>query len=95
MAVAVVMTFDGAEMSQYDEVQESMGFEPWGTGPPGLLFHWITKTDDGMRVTDVWKTQEEFEQFAEEKIGPSTAQAGIPGPPAMEFHEVYNYMTEG
>jgi hypothetical protein len=50
-------------------------------------------TDDGIRVTDVWETREQFEQFAAEQIGPFSQQAGIPSPPSMQFHEVHNHMA--
>lgn len=55
----------------------------------------MTKTDAGMRVTDVWETKEQFEKFAEEKIGPISAEVGIPGPPKTTFCEVHNYLTAG
>lgn len=72
-----------------------MGFTPGGAGAPGGLSHWITKTADGMRVTDVWESKEQFEAFAAEKIGPLTAQAGITAPPSIQFFEVHNYLTAG
>jgi hypothetical protein len=93
MAVGVVLDFDGATLDQYDQVIERMGFSPGGPGAPGGLFHWVTRTDDGIRVTDVWESREQFEQFAEEQIGPHTAAAGIPSPPQVTFHEVHNYLT--
>jgi hypothetical protein len=95
MAVGVVLEFDGATLAQYDQVIEKMGFSPGGAGPPGALFHWVTKTDDGMRVTDVWQDRETFEQFAQEQIGPYTAEVGIANPPAITFFEVHNYLTAG
>ena len=72
-----------------------MHFERAGAGAPGGLFHWVTLTDEGLMVTDVWESKELFEQFAHEQIGPYTAQAGITGPPELTYHEVYNYLTAG
>ena len=79
MAVGVVIQFSGGTTAQYDQVIEKMGFTPGGTGAPGCLFHWITDTPDGLRVTDVWATREQFDSFAQEQIGPFTQEAGIPG----------------
>jgi hypothetical protein len=93
MAIGVVMDFDGT-IDQYDEVVKLMGLAPGGKGPKGALFHWVAKTDKGIRVTDVWKSREEFDRFAQEEIGPKTAEVGI-GEPKMEFFEVHNYFTEG
>ncbi len=93
MAVAIVMDFPGATLEQYDQVIDLMGLTPGGPVPPGAMFHWVTQTDDGIRVVDVWETQEQFEKFAAEEIGPKTQAAGIQGPPSMTFHPIHNYFT--
>lgn len=95
MAVAVDMRFVGATLEQYDQVIEKMGFEPTGKGAPGALFHTVMKTDDGIRVIDVWKTKELFEKFAEEQIGPITSAVGVPNPPQINFLTLHNYLTAG
>jgi hypothetical protein len=95
MAVAVVLEFPGGTLDQYDQVISKMGFSPGGPGEPGLISHWVTKTDDGFRVTDMWESREVFDKFAEEQIGPYTQEVGIPGPPEMNFYDVHNYLTPG
>jgi hypothetical protein len=93
MPVAVILDFPGATLEQYDQVVAAMGFTPGGAAPPGALFHWVTATDDGIRVTDVWESQEAFEQFAQEKIGPITQQVGFEGPPQTTILPVHNHLT--
>lgn len=95
MAVGVQLDFKGGTLEQYDQVVKKMGFTAGGPGAPGGLFHWVTKTDDGLRVTDVWDSRETFEKFAAEKIGPITQEVGVPGPPEIQFFEVHNYLTSG
>lgn len=95
MAVGVQLDFRGGTLEQYDQVIERMGFRPGGPGAPGGLFHWVTKTDDGIRVIDVWDSRDTFEKFAQEKIGPITQEVGVPGPPETKFFEVHNYLTGG
>jgi len=95
MAVGVVLEFEGATLDQYDQVLEKMGFSPGGAGAPGGLFHWVTATDGGIRVMDVWTDRETFERFAQEQIGPYTAEVGIPNPPDISFFEVHSYLTAG
>jgi hypothetical protein len=95
MAIAVVLEFPGGTLEQYDEVMEKMGLTDGGDTPEGALFHWVTKTGDGIRVTDVWETRETFERFAQEKIGPITQEVGVPGPPKTTFFEVHNYLAAG
>ncbi|HZU74187.1 MAG TPA: hypothetical protein VE990_15600 [Acidimicrobiales bacterium] len=95
MAIAVQLDFAGATLQQYDEIIAKMGFRKGGPGGPGGIFHWVTATDGGLRVTDVWETKEDFEKFAAEKIGPISQDVGLPNPPQVEFFEVHNYLTAG
>ena len=71
-----------------------MGFKPGGPGAPGGLFHWVTKTPDGIRVTDVWESRAQFEQFSKDKIAPITAEVGVPAPSSVTFFEIHNYLTK-
>ncbi len=95
MAVGVVMEFDGGTLEQYDDVIRRMGLTPKGDAPAGALFHWSAATADGIRVTDVWESQEQFERFAAAEIGPHTVAAGIPGPPRTQFAQAHSYLTAG
>jgi hypothetical protein len=95
MAVAIVMDFDGTTLDQYDQVIEKMGLTPGGEGPPQALSHWVTETDNGIRVTDVWRSREAYDKFAEEQIGPFTREVGIESPPQATFYEVHNHFTAG
>ena len=95
MAIAVQLEFKGVTLDQYDQVVKKMGFKPGGKGEPGGIFHWVTKTADGIRVTDVWESREVFDKFAQEKIGPITQEVGVTGPPEITFFDVHNYLTAG
>ena len=95
MPVAVEMNFSGATLDQYDQVLEKMGLTPGGSGPPGAISHWVAKTDDGMRVVDVWETREQYERFAQEQIGPYSKEVGFEGTPETRFYDVHNYLTAG
>ena len=90
MAVGVVLDFEGGTLDQYDQVVQGMGLSPGGPTPPGALFHWVTETDSGLRVTDVWENQEAFEAFAQDQIGPQTQAVGLPQP-KITFYEVHNH----
>ena len=95
MAIAVQLDFSGGTTEQYDEVIQKMGFSPGGSGAAGGLFHWVTRTSGGIRVTDVWESKEQFEKFSQEKIAPITQEVGVPAPPTIQFFEVHNYLTAG
>ena len=93
MAVAIIMDFEGATLDQYDQIVEKMGLDPGGQTPPGALFHWVTATDDGIRVTDVWESKEQFDAFSEEQIGPFSQEVGITDPPRTTVHDVHNHLS--
>ena len=92
MAIGVVLEFPGGTLEQYDQVMVKMGLTEGADPPEGAIFHWVTKTGDGIRVTDVWESRETFDRFAQEKIGPITQEVGVPGPPKTTFYDVHNYM---
>lgn len=92
MAIGVVMNFEGATLEQYDQVIAKMGLSAGGEAAPGSLFHWVTATDSGIQVTDVWDTREQFEAFAQTQIGPITMEVGFPGEPEMTFYDVHSYL---
>ncbi|MET3919804.1 hypothetical protein [Arthrobacter sp. UYEF20] len=94
MAIAVILDFPGATLEQFVQAHEQMGHTLGGPNAPGSLFHWAAATDGGIRVTDVWKSREEFDAFAQEQIGPITAEAGMPTP-TTTFYEVDYYLTAG
>jgi hypothetical protein len=93
MAVAVDMTFRGMTLDQYDQVIQRMGLRQGGPMPEGGISHWVAKSDDGLRVVDVWESKEAFERFAQEQIGPFTREVGFEGEPEMTFHDVHNWLT--
>ena len=89
MPVAVEMNFGGTTLDQYDQVLEKMGLTPGGSAPPGAISHWVAKTDDGIRVVDVWETREQFDRFAQERIGPFSKEVGVEGMPETRFYDVH------
>jgi hypothetical protein len=72
MAVAVVQDYEVATLDEYDETVAARDFTPGGPGPSGLLFHWATAKGDGVRVVEVWETEDayEAEKSAHGSIGP-------------------------
>jgi hypothetical protein len=90
MAIGLIYDFKGVTLDQYDEVIEKMDLG--GRSAPGSLFHWAAATDDGLRVVDVWEDRAQFDRFAEEKIGPLTAEVGITEPPEIAEFEIHSYL---
>lgn len=95
MAVAIIMEFTGATLAQYDETVKKMGLTPGGPGPSGAISHWAVATENGLLVTDVWKSRELYDAFAKEQIGPITAEVGFPNAPQVTYYDVHSYLTPG
>jgi hypothetical protein len=91
MAVAYELRFPGATTDQYDQVLQSMGLTPGGPVPSGAIFHWVTQTDDGLLIVDVWESEQAFDQAFREQITPHTQEAGLSRPEVTK-HKVHNYL---
>jgi hypothetical protein len=95
VAVAVQLDFHGVTIDQYEQINERIGALPGGPAWTHELFHWVTLTDDGFRVVDVWESREAFEQFALRKLVPTYEEVGVLHPPEIQFFEVYRYLAGG
>ena len=96
MAIAVEVNFSGAgaTLENYIKSLKILGAVPEGPHPdPDCLFHWVTQTDQGLRVIDVWTSGAEFEAF-KQKIGAASDQVGMPQP-QVKYIDVANYLTAG
>jgi hypothetical protein len=83
MAVAFILDFPGGTLDQYDAVLEKMQLD--GRLPAGALFHAAGVNDDGLRVCDVWESEEVFRAFAEGTIIPTATEVGLPMPTTRSF----------
>lgn len=95
MAIAVQIDVMGATLRDYDRAMEIAGFLPGGPLPEGGLFHWVTDTNDGIRIVNVWTSRDAFDDFSKtqadllEEIGIDPTALNI------EFFEVHNYLGTG
>jgi hypothetical protein len=52
----------------------------------------VGESEDGIRVVDVWEDRATFDKFAEEQIGPFSAEVGAPEPEITEY-AVHNNLS--
>jgi hypothetical protein len=84
VAVGFILDFASGGTEAYDEVVERMGLE--GKTAAGGLFHVAgAGPRGGIRVVDVWESDDAFEAFAARKIRPITAEVGLAPPQIMRF----------
>jgi hypothetical protein len=94
MAIARVFEAKGWTPEQYDKLIGAL-LDRLGRGDraaPGVLFHWVTPTPDGMRATDVYESREAADALVQEQIGPLAGELGLPLPEITEF-EVHRLLA--
>jgi len=91
MAVLVTIDIPGGTKQQYEQVIGTVF--PEGRLPEGILMHLAGPTENGWRVVNVVRSQEQFEEFAREKLAPATHEVGD-APPLMTFFPVYRMIRD-
>jgi hypothetical protein len=77
MPVMMMVEAKGATAEQYDKTNEIMGVSS-GSGIPGLICHSAALTDDGIQIVDVWESEEAFQDFLQNRLGPALGQVSMP-----------------
>jgi hypothetical protein len=93
MAVAMVMEWQGVTQDQYEEVIKFLDLD--ANLPEGGILHIAGPGLDGWRVVDIWESQEAFERFQAERIGPAAAEAGLLGEPTIQIFPIHNIYAPG
>jgi hypothetical protein len=88
------MDLPGVTTEQYDQLNQRMGTTRPEDEPEGLVFHVCARTPEGgLLICDVWRSQEELDDFLTNKLGPAVASFGLPqgSPPRIaEVHYQVN-----
>ncbi|MFJ3306355.1 hypothetical protein ACIPSA_25190 [Streptomyces sp. NPDC086549] len=83
MAVVMSMSWAGVTPEQYDTVRDAVA---WEEAPAaGAQMHVAWFDGQGLHVVDVWESEQAFQVFFAERIGPAVEKAGIAGTPDAEF----------
>jgi hypothetical protein len=86
--VVMSMRWTGVTPEQYEQAREVVNWE--GDVPDGAVLHVAAHDGDGIRVTDVWESEDHFNRFVESRLMPGVQQIGIQGQPEVEFLPVQN-----
>jgi hypothetical protein len=76
---------------QYEAVRSRVGWEQ--RPPDGGLLHIASFADDGLRVTDIWESADDFNRFIEGRLMPVVQERGLEGQPDATItpvHAVWN-----
>jgi hypothetical protein len=86
--IGVILDFPGATLEQHDAAVTGMGYTLDGEGQPDCLFHWVAKTDDGIRVVDVWTSRDAFDQTLTGEWAEQSDDLKLPEP-RISFYDVH------
>jgi hypothetical protein len=90
MSVAMFLDLPGATTEQYDQLNKEMGTTRPEDEPEGLVSHLCATTGDGLLIVDVWRSQEELDDFLTNKLGPAAAKLGLPEAAPPRFAQVHH-----
>jgi hypothetical protein len=74
MAVVIVNEIEGGDQDFYDQVNPKV--IEGGTLPDGCQVHIAGPVENGWRVITVWDSEEQFQQFRDEKLIPTIREVG-------------------
>ena len=86
--IGVILDFPGATLEQHDAAITGMGYAPGGEGQRDCLFHWVAKTDDGIRVVDAWTSREAFDRTLTGEFARQADDLDLPQP-EIGFYDVH------
>jgi hypothetical protein len=91
MATVMVMKWPSISRDDYERAREAVNWE--GDTPEGAIFH-VSWFEDGLRVIDVWDSEDDFNRFANERLMPKLQELGIGSDqPDVEFHDAHAYFA--
>jgi hypothetical protein len=90
MAVGIRIKMAGIDQAMFEEVERNL--DPVGNPPEGLIFHASGPIDGGWGVIDFWESREQFDRFAQERIGPAMGASGIDGHPDIKEFAVHEHI---
>jgi heme-degrading monooxygenase HmoA len=73
MAVVIVNEIEGGNEELYEQVNAKVMQD--GTLPDGCQLHIAGPTEKGWRVITVWDSDDQFQQFRDEKLIPAVREA--------------------
>lgn len=90
MAIMMVMHWPGATPEQYEALRKQANWEH--DLPRGAKLHIVGFGSDGLHITDIWESAEDFQAFNEQRIAPAVQELAITSKPdvtILPLHGVF------
>lgn len=91
MAIVMMQEMTEASVEQYDQIAAKLN--PDENPPEGLIVHAAGQREGGgMRIVDVWESEDAYNRFREQRLGPVVREVigEQAGPPEHETFEVHH-----
>lgn len=80
--IVVLVEWEGVTKEIYEEARKQVNLE--GDIPKGLISHIAALYKNGIRVTDVWKSEEDFKNYVQNRLMPVIGKL-VKGEPKIEI----------
>jgi hypothetical protein len=87
MAVTVFARYPGLSPKVYDEVVATLDLD--ANPPVGAILHLVGQTDEGLQVTEIWRTEQSFQAFNERFLSALQIR-GYLARPTIEVAQLHN-----
>ena len=74
-----------ASWPQYEQLAAAL-LDPT---PEGLILHLAGPTDEGIRVIDIWVSEQDWQRYQAERLAPAIAALGGPARPAATVRDLH------
>ena len=88
MAFAMFMRWPEITSDHYDSVMARLDLDV--NPAAGAVLHVAALTEDGLRMCDVWQTEEAFRGYLEQRLMPAARELELPGEPQVEVVPLRN-----
>ena len=93
MPILMQMFWEGIKPEQYEKLRSTVNWE--GNTPKGAIFHVSAFDKRGVHVTDIWESNQDFNNFIENRLMPEVKKMGITDMPQVEtYNSHYTYIPE-
>lgn len=87
MAILVIFTGPGVDKSRYEELRKEVDWEH--RPPAGVVFQAAGFDKTGIRVADVWESQQALDDFLNKRLLPALRKLKIPAP-QVDIYPAYS-----
>ncbi|MGH3426044.1 MAG: hypothetical protein ACRDQZ_00455 [Mycobacteriales bacterium] len=87
MATVIQLHWREATPELYEQIRHAANWE--ADRPPGAILHLVGFAEDGMHITDVWDSPEDFQAFFETRVLPTLQAEAITTQPDMKVFELH------